>query len=292
MQTDREAPDEGGPSTDGDLRSPSDPQDTAAAPAPSAHSDGTAHSYDYGEAPPADAAAPSDPAPTGTHPATGVPTSTTPRAVLRPVPEGFPTPPPRPARPNRRPAKQPDPAPPARSRGPLIAGIAVVAVLLLVVAIGGGILAVRSLSADDGEAPAASDAPAASEAPAGTGSATVGDVQVEATGTEMGVRSVGDSGSTVDPEGEFVIVSFTIANEGDQPVIVNDGLELETADGERHPVDGAASQRHLASSRYNGIVGTGESADFHAVFDVPIGAEPTAFRLSLPGGDGVVDLAG
>lgn len=77
--------------------------------------------------------------------------ATTARAVLRPVPEGFPTPPPGPGRPTRRPAVQqpgdavPDPDDPQRKRL-IIVSLVVVAVLVLVVAIGGSILAYRALS--------------------------------------------------------------------------------------------------------------------------------------------------
>lgn len=285
--------------------------------APQPHPDSAGRDYDYGDIPlePAGAGGPSaadggasegahpvsdhDP---GSVPATGVPTGTAPRAVLRPVPEGFPTPPPRPARPNRRPAPAPDAsAPSSRPRALVIAGIVAAIVLLLAVAVGGGVLALRSLpsSAPAASDPVASD-PAASDPagpdPAPAGTARIGEITVEEVSTEVAVRAVGDSGARLEPEGEFVIITFTVRNPTDQVLTVSDNMTLETADGAGHAADQDAGAAHVTPSRPYGLVPVGGDSTFHAVFDVPIGAEPTALRLDFrsnaDAGEGTLPLGG
>ena len=234
---------------------------------------------------PGDAADPvpgGDPA-TGLHPATGLRGATTPRAVLRPVPEGFPTPPPRPARPNRRPAPQAErPATTGRPRGLLIAGISVAAVLLLVVVVGGGILAVRSFSpaapdptaADDPDSRSPTDQPA-------SGGVEIGGAEITETSTEVGVRAVGPATGRIDPEGEFIIVAFEVDNPTDTSVSIQKNSSLETAD-ETYPLDVEATDAHETDSVSFGMVPAGESKEYYAIFDVPIGSEPTGLRITIP----------
>lgn len=223
---------------------------------------------------------------TGQVPATGIRPETAlrtaPRAVLRPVPDGFPTPPPRPARPNRRPAPAQEPLPAGRSRrGLLIAGISVIAVLLLAVVVGGGVLAVRSLSP---AAPAAgSSAPAteATQEPAGPGQVQIGEVAITEVSTEVGVRQVGNPGSTMEPEGEYVVVIFEVHNPRDTGVDIAELVELEAADGETYAPDSAASANLVADSRPFGMVGPESTATFHKVYDVPIGTQPAGLHFTF-----------
>lgn len=301
----------------------------AASPQSAAEQEGAAsHAYDYGEDPLAPAgddgqraadsgtadpgaasgdsrspqetaeAAPGEDPATGLHPATGVRGTTAPRAVLRPVPEGFPTPPPRPARPNRRPAPKPDPAAaPRRPRTLLIAGIAAAAVLLLLVVVGGGILVVRSLSpAAEPAAPAASEEQESQDATDGDGpgGVEIGEVMVTEVSTEVGVRAVGDSGSRLEPEGEFVIVTFEVENPTTSGIPIGSGdVALET-DGEMIPADKEATLAHTADSTAFSVVPPGETMTFHAVFDVPIGTQPTGLQLELAqiGESGTLPLGG
>jgi hypothetical protein len=261
------------------------------------HEPSTAHEYGYGEedggvpVDPYGAPAPGVPGPQGAGPddlspterrsVTGVQGVTAPRAMLRPVPEGFPTPPPRPARPNRRPAKGPDPAgEKGPRRGLLMAAIAVAAVLVLAIAIGGGILAVRALSSDGPEATAGTGE--ASQDPAPGGTAEIGELRIEAIGTEAGVRSVGTRGNPVEPEGEFVIVTVELSNAGDRPLTLSeDTVALETADGERHVLDRDASRTHTADSEPPGLVRGDDTVRVHLVYDVPIGSEASALQFDF-----------
>ncbi len=327
MDTDRQASDGDAPH-DGPASPSSASPATGDDPAPTTESgpapEGTAHDYGYGadgldaagtdgpraaDSSTADvsgtaegpmAATGADPA-TGTFPATsidpetGLRTGTAPRAVLRPIPEGFPTPPPRPARPNRRPAPKPDPSTaPARPRRLLIAGIAAAAVLLLVVVVGGGLLAVRHLSPEE-PAPVAGDDPGtqAPAAPAGQGAVEVGGVTFTEVSTEVGVRAVGSSSSRVEPEGEFVVVVFAVENPTSAPVRITSDAVLEAAD-ETFPVDDDATHAYETDSEYAGVVPTEGTVEFHAVFDVPIGTDPSALRIELPdlGEIGALPLGG
>lgn len=217
---------------------------------------------------------------TGTRPVTAL--RTAPRAVLRPVPEGFPTPPPRPARPNRRPAPPQEPLPARKSRrGLLIAGISVIAVLLLVVVIGGGVLAVRALSpaapAESSPAPATGTAQESD----GPGQVQVGEVTLTEVSTEIGVRKVGDPGSAMEPEGEYIVVVFEVDNPGDRGVDIADLVELEAADGQTYAPDSAASANFVADSRPFGVVGPDSTDTFHKVYDVPIGTQPTGLHFTF-----------
>ena len=304
METDHDADDwQGGPGT----------------PGPPADATGSSHAYEYGESPleaagdgglraadsgstaerPAVPGAPedeADPAPgappsSETGPTTAMRGGTAPRAVLRPVPEGFPTPPPRPARPNRRPAPTPGTAPgPGPRRGLLIAAIALAAVLVLIVAVGGGILAVRALTSDD---PQGGAAPSGS-ASAGTGEVQLGEVTVTEVSTEVGVRSVGEGSTAVEPEGEFVIVTIEVANGSEAGVSIRENVTLETADGQSIAADADAGRVHVADTEHFGLLGAGDTESFHMVYDVPIGSTPAALQLDLVtiGESGELPLAG
>ncbi|GAA4524046.1 hypothetical protein GCM10023160_15000 [Brachybacterium paraconglomeratum] len=224
---------------------------------------------------------------TGQVPATGIrPVTalrTAPRAVLRPVPEGFPTPPPRPARPNRRPAAPQEPAPAGKSRrGVLIAGISVIAVLLLAVVVGGGVLAVRTLSpaapAGGSSAPSTGTAPE----PTGPGQVQIGEATITEVSTEVGVRKVGSPGSAMEPEGEYIVVIFEVDNPRDQSLDIGDQLELEAADGQTYAPDSDAGITFEADdSRPLGMVDPGSTVTFHKVYDVPIGTQPTGLHFSF-----------
>lgn len=309
MHTDREASDQDGRPALPSTPASAEPVGTPELPSsqePTSH--GPAHEYGYGndeELPAPGAVEPAEPAQPTEGPddlaeterrsVTGVQGVTAPRAMLREVPEGFPTPPPRPARPNRRPAKAEDPA---ESRGPrrglLIGAIVMVAVLVFAVVVGGGLLAFRALSSggSDPATPAATSG--APQDGAAGGSTTIGDVTMTVVSTEVGVASVGDRGSPAEPAGEFVIVTVEVANAGDAPAsLTAEAVSLETADGATHPLDLDASNAHVADTESPGIVSGGSTESVHLVFDAPIGAEPTALGVDL-GADrtGSLPLAG
>lgn len=232
--------------------------------------------------------------PPGGSPALGSPTSTTPRAVLRPVPDGFPTPPPRPARPNRRPALPSPPPQQARPRGPMIVALATVAVLVLSVGIGGSILVYRALAPEE-TPPAVSD-PATADPAGGDAAAEVeiGAVTVREVSTELGVSSVGSP--PIDADGEFVILTIEFVNDSDLALLVGDSVTLETSDQESYSPHQEASNAHLADSDTFGIVAEETARTIHMVFDVPIGADPVAAHLDLSSnsqaGSGTLPLGG
>lgn len=276
METDRHASDghaRGGENASGTPHeahqaSGADSSDSSEAGAP-------AHEYGYDETPGTDLRS-----------ATDQRRLTAPRAVLRPIPEGFPTPPPRPARPNRRPAPKGEPAgAPARPRRLLIAGIALAAVLALVVVIGGGILMIRSLSPIGSEV-ADPSAPASEQpaAPAQPGQVELGGVTLTEVSTEVGVRSVGARSTAIEPEGEFIVVAFEAENQDSAALEISQNVTLETAEG-THAPDDQATGAYVADSRPYGVVAPGESVAFHLVFDVPIGTQPTGLRVDLAGLD-------
>ena len=239
------------------------------------------------------AAAPGDPAETEARSVTGVQGVRAPRAMLRPVPEGFPPPPPQPDAPDRRPARTPAPERGARPRrGLLVAAVIVVAVLLLAAVIGGGVLAVRALGTggeEDASPTGASDAP---QDPAAGGTARIGELTVSALSTELGVRSVGTRHDPLEPEGEFVVVTVEIANEGARPErLSEDTVALVSADGESHQLDREASKALIAETLPPGLL-PGESTErMHLVYDVPLGTEVESLRFDLPGaGEGTLPL--
>lgn len=223
-----------------------------------------------------------DLSPTEARSVTGVQGVTAPRAMLRRVPEGFPTPPPRPARPNRRPAKaQQDAGSKGPRRGLLVAAIVLVAALVLAVVIGGGILAFRALSSDPGGTAGPSPTQEAGQEGGSGGAVEIGGATVTEMSTEPGVSSVGDPESAVTPEGEFVIVTIEVANESGVPVSIGDSVVLETADGETHAASRDATRVHIADSESFGQAADGDTVRFHLVYDVPIGSEPAALQIDF-----------
>lgn len=227
--------------------------------------------------------------------------ATAPRAVLRPVPESMASGPlPSPGVPNRRPApKTPEAAPSGpRWNAPVIIAAAVIAALILVVGIGGSILVYRALSPAPAPAgPSASAPEDPGSAAGGSGEVVLGEVTIREVSTERNVRRVGEGSSGgLEPEGEFVIVTFEVVNDSGEPAVITGEEPLEAADATTHPGATDASGRHIAESEAYGLVRPGESGTFHIVYDVPIGTEPSgvAFDLSTgsDSGKGVLSLGG
>lgn len=271
------------------------PGSTTGTPETEAH---PAPEYGYDAAP--EPGAPTEQPPAGhpaESPALGQPTSTTPRAVLRPVPDGFPTPPPRPARPNRRPARPQQGPELPRSRRPMIVALATVAVLVLTVGIGGSILVYRALAPEE-TSPAGSDPAATGPADPTDGGAAgqieIGAVTVREVSTELGAASVGDP--PIQAEGEFVILTIEFVNDSDLALLVSDSVTLETSDQENHSPSREASNAHLADTDAFGVVTEKSTQSIHMVFDVPIGSEPVAAHVDLSGntqaGTGTLPLGG
>lgn len=245
---------------------------------------------------------------TGLQPTTSVPTGTAPRAVLRPVPDGFPTPPPRPARPNRAPALPAADAPPPPRRTPMYILLAVLGVLILVVGIGGGLLVFRALSGDP-QQPAAGP-PATSQAPsdepdatgsgttsgtsAGGGSVVLGETAVTLVSAEQATEIAPDGESPL--RGEFLIVTLDIENGGDQALRLEDRVTLVTSQGAELAPDQTASRRHTESgveSRHENYVQPRSQSLVHLVFEgggSTDGAE-LHFALDSDEGQGVLPLS-
>lgn len=296
VDPDREAEAPSTPSTP--QPSPTSPAPPAATP-PAASSAGSPSAGSPSAAP--SAASPSAEQPPRIEtPPTGIRTGTAPRALLRPVPEGFPTPPPRPAIPNRRPARKVEPEAPTRRRGPIIASLVVVAVLVLVVAIGGSVLVVRALTSPDaGSAaptqPSAAPTDGSDGSDSSAGATAIGGVEVEVLSTERGVEAVGEGSTRLAAEGEFVIVTLDVSNGTDAPVSLREAADLVTEDGEVHPPSPEAGRVHLADSEPWALLPEGEGVQVHYVFDVPQGSVPVSLELDLrdnpDAGTGTVPLA-
>lgn len=170
--------------------------------------------------------------------------------------------------------------------------------LLLIVVIGGGILAVRSFSSSGSPAdpaPPAADEPGPQDAPdqTGLGSTEIGGVVVTEVSTEVGVRGVGDPSSRREPDGEYVIITFAVDNPTPTPIRIGDNVSLETADG-TYPVDREATREHTADTSDYDLVPSEGSTTFHAVFDAPIGTDPIGLHLELDdlGENGTLPLSG
>jgi len=278
---------------------------------------GGAHEYDYGDSVARASVPATEPPVTETHttetPATELvtaeqPTSetpsmgtTTPRAVLRPIPEGFPTPPPRFPGPRRRPERAQEPeSTPRRGRGPLLAALVLGLAVLLVLGVGGLVLAVRGVGGQEGPvaAPAPSadgaEAPAEEEPAAGNaaGEATIGGVHITEVSTEVGVRRVGNDSLHRVPEGEFVIITLEVENPTDSAIDVQNGMQLETADGTLHDPDREAGRLHIAESHPYGFTISGQTRTYHTIFDVPIGEDPTSLHITVQVEAGELPLGG
>lgn len=317
MHTDREGPGDG-PVAGAHEYAYGDPAPGAEVPFPTAGPSPTPPSGPSDPEPldataePSTPRTPTDPSPTEPLPASAPPAegaaaegapsmgTTTPRALLRPIPEGFPTPPPRLPGPRRRPDRRPEPEPtPRRGRGPLLGAIVLGAVALLVLGVGGLVLAVRGLGGQEG--PVAAPSPGAgTEAPADgepadadtAGEVTINGVRITEVSTEVGVRHVGNGSLAREPEGEFVIVTIEVENPTDAAVDVLGEARLEAADGALVERDREAGQLHIADSQPFGFTTSGETKTFHMIFDVPIGADPTSLHLSVHGEDGALPLGG
>lgn len=254
---------------------------------------------------------------TDPHPSTGVPTGTAPRAVLRPVPEGFPTPPPRPARLHRRSALPAPEPPPTRRRPGILLAVAGAAALVLVLGIAGGVLAVRALIDDPRTARAPHSTTATERAPnasaptdpgssapsdpsrgaAGSGEGTVlGDVTVRVVSTEVGEESVGDASAPMSPRGQYVTVVLEITNDSDQVLVLGQRrqVQLETSHQGLHHPDPGASAALDASTAPDTEIPAGGTGQIHAVFDIPADVEPVMlhFHLTGDGGAGPIPWSG
>ncbi|MFC0672905.1 hypothetical protein [Brachybacterium hainanense] len=196
-------------------------------------------------------------------------TGTAPReAVMRPVPEEFPTPPPRPAGWNRR-MPEPAGAEPLRrrSRRGLILALCMIGILICAIGTGAGFLVLRNLERSGSSA---QDDPAASSSPA-RGELVLGGITVRDAALEQGVASVGDAGRQIVPEGEFAVLTVEIVNDSPQPVSLGASIRLIGEDGTTYEPDPEAGRAHLAESEAYGLADTGEAVRFHAVYDVPVG---------------------
>lgn len=127
------------------------------------------------------------------------------------------------------------------------------------------------------------DPTAEEEAPADAGIGTpveVGDLSLTVTDVETGVASVGDPMWDTQANGEFVIVSFTITNNGSSPesifsndfMLLNDaGAEFATSSDAWHVEDNLSWEEINPGNSFTGVL----------VYDVPAGTSVTGLEVTV-----------
>jgi hypothetical protein len=201
----------------------------------------------------------------------------------------------------------PSPAAPAGRRRPVkhLVGYPVTAVVALLIgaaAAGGGepaptatadpATAGAAATSETGAAPAvpssAAAKPAAAPADAGKPASAsqlgkpVRDGKFEFTVTKIrpGVRQVGGSAFGVKAQGQFVLVSVTVENIGDEPQsLFGDNQKLFDAAGREYSADSEAAVYLADSNSLWEEINPGNTVDGVIVFDVPKGTDPTRLEL-------------
>lgn len=219
--------------------------------------------------------------PTGVH--TAMRGGTAPRAVLRPLPPGYPQPP-RPTKPNRAPAR-PDassPAPTPRIRGSVLLVLVLAGALVVAATIVGGVYGIQALRGPrGGPAPSGSPSSAAPSDPAPSGAAArgveIGKVHVAEVSVETGIGDLAGHS----PTGQFVVVTMEITNSSLGAIIVNDPFTLVTDDGERISPDAQATEAKTGGKLPPSLMEKGQSAQHVLVFDIPANASAVAMTVDL-----------
>ena len=124
-------------------------------------------------------------------------------------------------------------------------------------------------------------APAGDKAASQLG-APVRDGKFEFTVTKIkpGVRQVGDTGFGVKAQGQFVLVSVTVENIGDEPqALFGDSQKLFDAAGREYSADSEAAIYLEDSNSLWEEINPGNKVDGVIVFDVPKGTDPTRLEL-------------
>ncbi|WP_106507225.1 DUF4352 domain-containing protein [Brachybacterium timonense] len=219
--------------------------------------------------------------PTGLH--TAMRGGTAPRAVLRPLPPGYPQPP-RPTKPNRAPAR-PDASPPAprpRIRGSVLLVLVLAGALVVAATIVGGVYGIQALRGPSGgPAPSGSPSSAAPSDPTPSGAAArgveIGKVHVAEVSVETGIDNLAGHS----PTGQFVVVTMEITNSSLGAIIVNDPFTLVTSDGERISPDAQATKAKTSGKLPPSLMEKGQSAQHVLVFDIPANASAVAMNVDL-----------
>lgn len=133
------------------------------------------------------------------------------------------------------------------------------------------------------EDPPTEEETAVDEDPADAGIGTpveVGDLSLTVTDVETGVASVGDSIWDTKANGEFVIVSFTITNNGSSPesifsddfMLINDaGAEFATSSDAWHVEDYLVWEEINPGNSFTGVL----------IYDVPTDTNVTGLEVSV-----------
>jgi hypothetical protein len=144
-----------------------------------------------------------------------------------------------------------------------------------------------SASAEPAQASKAPKRPAAG-APAKASAAGPGlgdkvrDGKFEFTVTKVkpGVASVGDSAFGKKAQGQFVLVSVTVANIGDEPqTLVGDAQKLFDTQGREFSVDTEAAVYLSDSNSIFEEINPGNSVKGTLMFDIPDGVKPARLEL-------------
>jgi hypothetical protein len=182
----------------------------------------------------------------------------------------------------------PPAAPPGRQRSVKhLVGYPVTAVVALLIgaaSAGGGEPAATASAADTAATDSAAAAPSAGDeaAPASQLGAPVRDGKFEFTVTTIrsGVRQVGDTDFGVKAQGQFVLVSVTVENIGDEPQsLFGDNQKLFDAAGREYSADSEAAIYLEDSNSLWEEINPGNKVDGVIVFDVPKGTDPTRLEL-------------
>jgi archaellum component FlaG (FlaF/FlaG flagellin family) len=179
--------------------------------------------------------------------------------------------------------QQPPPAPKKRRKWPWIFGGAIVLLIVIAALAGGGGDSGNNEASDSGEpgtttaAEPAGDTPAAMNTPVRDGK-----FEFVVTEVQPGLAEVGDNPYlNKKAQGQFVIVSMTVKNIGDEPQSFDPSSQkVFDSDGRSFQTDTAA-QIALGGSDIPvwDNINPGNSVDVKVVYDMPQGAVPTSMEL-------------
>lgn len=110
-------------------------------------------------------------------------------------------------------------------------------------------------------------------------SVTVGDVTYVVTDVEYGVSQLGDEYVNTTPQGQFVVVSLDLTNNGTEALSFSDEMVV-LLDGEIEYSASADAWAYLEESVLYEEVNPGNTLSAQVAFDVPADAHPSVAQLS------------
>jgi len=112
------------------------------------------------------------------------------------------------------------------------------------------------------------------------GTLTVGDVQYTLLDYTPGVTSLGNEYFNTTPQGQFVIVTLTVKNIGQDAItVIGDMVALRSPDGTEYSASDEA-WAYLDDSPLAKDINPGNSLGAKFVFDIPVDAQPTVVEVS------------